>query len=116
MRCAVYRFPNNPALAYSPSPLGLRCNMVWRSLASSAGYGPVSMVIVIVVGMFVDTALLACASCSLFLADWLQIFFFPDISIIASQMLNIFLVNFGDVLTVEVVSRSSCQYLVELFG
>ena len=71
--------------------------MVWRSLASSAGYGPVSMVIVIVVGMFVDTALLACASCSLFLADYLASdLFFSDISIIASQMLNIFLVNFGD--------------------
>ena len=56
------------------------------------------MVIVIVVGMFVDTALLACASCSLFLADYLasDLFFFSDISIIASQMLNIFLVNFGD--------------------
>jgi len=50
---------------------GLRCNMVWRSLASSAGYGPVSMVIVIVVGMLVDTALLAGTSCSFCLADYL---------------------------------------------
>jgi hypothetical protein len=32
--------------------------MVWRSLASSVGYGPVAMVIIIVVVMFVDIALL----------------------------------------------------------
>jgi hypothetical protein len=38
-------------------PLGLRCKMVWRSLASSVGYGPVAMVIIIVVVMFADIAL-----------------------------------------------------------
>jgi len=57
MRCAVQLISNNPELAYSPSPLGLRCKWVWRSLAGSVGYGPVAMVLITVVGMFVDTAL-----------------------------------------------------------